>query len=148
MSRPSWHKYFMDIAELVATRSTCLRRKVGAVAVKNKKIICTGYNGAPSGVTHCEKRGCLREELEIPSGERHELCWAVHAEANVVAQAAMHGDVLEGATVYVTLQPCVACVKLLISAGVDKVIYRGQYPDELAQRVADEAFIDLVRYKD
>jgi len=133
MSRPSWHQYFMEIAELVATRSTCLRRKVGAVAVKNRKIVCTGYNGAPSGVSHCDKRGCLREELQIPSGERHELCWAVHAE---------------GATVYVTIQPCVSCVKLLISAGVDKVIYKGDYPDELAQRVADEALIDLVRYKE
>lgn len=148
MSRPSWHKYFMDIAELISTRSTCLRRKVGAVAVRNKKIIATGYNGAPSGVTHCEKRGCMREELNIPSGERHELCWAVHAEANVVAQAALHGDSLEGTAVYVTIQPCVGCVKLLISAGIDKVIFKGDYPDELAQKLADEAFLDLVRYKE
>lgn len=148
MSRPSWHKYFMDIAELVATRSTCLRRKVGAVAVKNKKIISTGYNGAPSGVTHCEKRGCMRDELNIPSGQRHELCWAVHAEANIVAQAAMHGDCLEGATVYVTTQPCVLCIKLMISAGVDKVIYKGEYPDELTHKIADEAFIDLVKYRE
>ena len=148
MSRPSWHKYFMDIACLVASRSTCLRRQVGAVAIKNRKIICSGYNGAPSGVTHCEKRGCMRTALNIPSGERHELCWAVHAEANLVAQAAFHGDSLEGATVYVTVQPCVSCVKLLVSAGVDKVIYKGEYPDELAQRIAEEAFLDLVKYKE
>lgn len=148
MARPSWHQYFMDIAELIASRSTCLRRQVGAVAVKNKKIITTGYNGAPSGVTHCAKRGCLREELNIPPGERQELCWAVHAEANVVAQAALHGDILEGATVYVTVQPCVSCIKLLISAGVDKVIYKGDYPDELARKIANESFLDLVVFRE
>lgn len=148
MNRPSWHKYFMDIAEMVATRSTCMRRQVGALAVKDKKLIATGYNGAPAGVSHCEKRGCIRQQMNIPSGERHELCWASHAEANVVAQAAMHGDVLAGTTVYVTVQPCVTCVKLLVSAGVDKVIYKGDYPDELAIRIADEASLDLVRYKE
>lgn len=148
MSRPSWHKYFMDIAELVSSRSTCTRRQVGAVAVKDKKIVATGYNGSPAGVTHCERRGCLRDELQIPSGERHELCWAVHAEANVVAQAALHGDSLAGATVYVTVQPCVTCVKLLVSAGVTKVIYKGHYPDELALQIANEASLDLVKYKE
>lgn len=148
MSRPSWHKYFMDIAEMVASRSTCLRRQVGAVAEKNKKIVASGYNGAPAGVKHCEKRGCLREEKKIPSGERHELCWAVHAEANVVAQAALHGDTLAGSTVYVTVQPCVTCVKLLVSAGVVKVIYKGDYPDELALEIASEASLDLVKYKE
>lgn len=148
MSRPSWHKYFMDIAEMVSSRSTCLRRQVGAVAVKDKKIVATGYNGSPAGVGHCEKRGCFREENNIPSGERHELCWAVHAEANVVAQAALHGDTLAGATVYVTVQPCVTCVKLLVSAGVTKVIYKGHYPDELALQIANEASLDLVKYKE
>lgn len=148
MARPTWHKYFMDIAEMVATRATCLRRQVGAVAVKNKKIIATGYNGAPAGVSHCEKRGCLRDEMKIPSGERHELCWAMHAEANVVAQAALHGDSLAGTTVYVTVQPCVSCVKLLVSAGVDKVIFKGEYPDDLAVKIADESSLDLVKYKE
>lgn len=131
--RPSWDAYFMEIAGLVARRSTCLRRQVGAVMVKDKHILSTGYNGAPSGIPHCMDVGCLREELGIPSGERHELCRAIHAEQNAIIQAALHGISLSGATLYCTHQPCILCTKMLINAGIKRVVYRGEYPDEMAR---------------
>ncbi len=145
--RPSWDEYFMGIAKLVATRSTCLRRQVGAVAVQQKQVLATGYNGAPSGITHCEQVGCLREQLGIPSGERHELCRALHAEQNAFLQAAKHGVSLEGATLYITTQPCSICAKMAINVGIKKIVYDGDYPDELARNFLDEAGMETVVMK-
>ncbi|MCL0101218.1 cytidine/deoxycytidylate deaminase family protein, partial [Peptococcaceae bacterium] len=113
--RPSWDEYFMNITKVIASRSTCLRRKVGALLVKDNHILASGYNGAPSGLKHCLEIGCLREQQSIPSGQRHELCRGLHAEQNVLIQAAVHGVAIEGATVYVTCQPCVLCAKMLIN---------------------------------
>lgn len=127
--RPSWEAYFMDITKLVARRSTCLRRIVGAVIVKDKRLLATGYNGAPSGVTHCFETGCLREKLNIPSGEKHELCRGVHAEQNAIIQAAYHGISLKGSTLYCTTQPCSICAKMIINAGIIKVLYQEGYDD-------------------
>ncbi|MFH1665499.1 MAG: cytidine/deoxycytidylate deaminase family protein [Candidatus Omnitrophota bacterium] len=142
--RPSWDEYFMGIAALVAGRSTCLRRQVGAVAVKNKQILATGYNGAPTGVTHCEDTGCLREKLGVPSGERHELCRALHAEQNAFLQAARHGVSLDGATLYSTTQPCSICAKMIINAGIKKIVIAGEYPDAFARQFLKEADIKTV----
>jgi dCMP deaminase len=129
----------MEIAELVSSRSTCLRRQVGAVLVRDKQIIATGYNGAPRGVSHCLEVGCLREQLGIPSGERHEMCRGTHAEQNAIIQAAIHGVSTDGATLYCTHQPCILCAKMLINAGVRQVIFQGDYPDELALELMNEA---------
>ena len=142
--RPSWESYFMEIARVVATRSTCLRRQVGAVLVTNRQILATGYNGVPRGLTHCEERGCLREELGIPAGERHELCRGLHAEQNAIIQAAYHGIAIAGAEVYCTHQPCVVCAKMLVNAGVEAVHFAGPYPDGLAMEVFAEAGTRLV----
>ncbi|OOO00065.1 MAG: cytidine deaminase [Epulopiscium sp. Nele67-Bin004] len=144
--RPTWEQYFIDIAHLVKTRSTCLRRQVGAVVVKDKRILSTGYNGAPTGCTHCTDIGCLRTKLNIPSGERHELCRALHAEQNAIAQAAEHGISMNGATIYVTTQPCTMCAKMLINAGISKIIYEGDYPDELALELLQETGIILEKF--
>jgi dCMP deaminase len=143
--RPSWEDYFMQIADVVATRSTCLRRHVGAVLVKNKQILATGYNGVPRGIEHCDERGCLRDELDIPSGERQELCRGLHAEQNAIIQAAYHGVAVSGAEMFVTLQPCVTCAKTLINAGIVAVHFRGEYPDELSMQLFEEAGTRLVR---
>ncbi len=148
MPRPSWDEYFMSIAQMVSTRSTCLRRKVGAVLVKDKRIISTGYNGPPSGLKHPEEVGCLREKLKIPSGERHELCRGLHAEQNAIIQAALHGVSTKGSVLYCTHCPCSLCVKMLINAGVEKVIYKEGYPDWLAKEIAKEASLPLIQYKD
>lgn len=147
MTRPTWDEYFMDIANLVKTRSTCCRRQVGAVVVKDKRILSTGYNGSPIGCNHCTDIGCLRQELGIPSGERHELCRAVHAEQNAISQAARHGISVEGASIYVTHQPCSMCAKVLINAGVKRIIYQGEYPDKLSLELLREAGIELVIYQ-
>jgi len=139
----------MDIAELVKTRSTCLRRQVGAVIVKDRRILTTGYNGAPSGMRHClELGGCLREQMKVPSGERHELCRALHAEQNAIIQAAYHGISIQGASMYVTLQPCSLCAKMAVNAGIVKMVFKGSYPDELSMAILQEAGIELVLYKD
>jgi dCMP deaminase len=143
--RPSWEDYFMQIAEVVSTRSTCLRRHVGAVIVKNRQILATGYNGVPRGISHCEVRGCLRDQLGIPSGERQELCRALHAEQNAIVQAAYHGVAVAGSELFVTLQPCVTCAKSLINSGIVAVHYRGSYPDELSLELFKEAGTRLVR---
>ncbi len=143
--RASWDEYFMEIAEIVKTRSTCLRRQVGAVIVKDNRILTTGYNGAPSGISHCTDLGyCERERLNIPSGQRHELCMALHAEQNAIIQAANVGVSTKGATLYVTLQPCVICAKMAVNAGIVKIVYKGSYPDELSMRILKEANIELV----
>lgn len=143
-SRPSWDEYFLGISKLVASRSTCMRRQVGAVVVKNKQILATGYNGAPSGITHCDKVGCLRQQMNVPSGQRHELCRALHAEQNAFLQAARHGVSLEGSTLYITTQPCSICAKMIINVGVKKIIIEGDYPDEFALKFLEEAGIEMV----
>jgi len=145
--RPSWDEYFIEIAEVVKTRSTCLRRQVGAVIVKDKQILSTGYNGAPTGLKHCEETGCLREQLEVPSGERHELCRGLHAEQNAIIQASLHGVKIEGATIYVTTQPCVVCAKMIINSGIKRVVYRGDYPDKLSARMLEESGITVQKFQ-
>jgi len=144
-TRPSWSEYFMSIARLVATRSTCLRREVGAVLVKDKRILATGYNGAPTGIIHCKDTSCLRERLKVKSGERHELCRGLHAEQNVIIQAAYYGATTKGTTLYSTHMPCIICSKMLINAGVEKIFYVDGYPDHLADEILSEADIELVR---
>ena len=146
MSRPSWPEYFMTIAEMVAKRSTCLRRHVGAVLVKKKRILATGYNGAPAGLKHCEEVGCIRQNGSIPSGERHELCRGLHAEQNAIIQAAYHGISIAGSTLYCTNKPCVICSKMLINAGIVKIIYEKGYDDPLADQMITEAGIEIVRF--
>lgn len=145
-SRPDWSEYFMSIAELVAKRSTCLRRQVGAVIVKDKRVLATGYNGVPKGIAHCVDVGCLRKKLNVPSGERHELCRGLHAEQNAIIQAALHGASIEGAEAYTTLSPCVVCAKMLINAGIKKVVFKGAYPDELSRQMLAEAGMEVVEY--
>jgi dCMP deaminase len=129
----------MDIAQQVARRCTCRRRMVGAVLVRDTRILSTGYNGVPAGIEHCLDRGCLREQLGIPSGERHELCRGLHAEQNALLQAARHGISIEGATLYCTAQPCTLCTKMLINAGIVDVVFRDAYPDSLAVELLKEA---------
>jgi dCMP deaminase len=145
--RPSWNEYFMSIAELVATRSTCLRRHVGAVLVKERRILATGYNGAPAGIRHCEETGCLRQNTSVPSGQRHELCRGLHAEQNAIIQAAYHGISIAGSTLYCTDQPCVICSKMLINAGIAEIFFLNPYDDPLALEMLEEADIRLVRWK-
>ena len=144
--RPSWNEYFMDIVELVKTRSTCLRRQVGAVIVKDKRILATGYNGAPVGIKHCEETGCLRQKYNIPSGQRHELCRAIHAEQNAIVQAASSGTSVQGATIYVNTQPCSLCAKMIINAGIKKIVFKGDYPDELSLQMLKEAGVRVVKF--
>ena len=138
-NRLPWPEYFMRIAHLVAQRSTCTRRAVGAIAVRDKRILSTGYNGAPAGVDHCEDVGCLREKLNVPSGERHELCRALHAEQNVIIQAATHGLDLKGSDIYCTTKPCILCTKMLINCQVANIFYVDDYPDELSEAMLNEA---------
>jgi dCMP deaminase len=142
-NRPSWETYFMDITALVAKRTTCLRRAVGAVIVKDKRILSTGYNGAPSGIRHCTEVGCLREKLNVLSGMRHELCRGIHAEQNAIIQAAYHGVSVKGASLYCTNQPCSICAKMIINAGITAIYYRSGYADELAQNMLAEAGIGV-----
>ncbi len=141
MNRPSWDEYFMQITALVASRSTCLRRQVGALLVKDKNILATGYNGVPRGISHCDVTGCLREQLKVPSGERHELCRGLHAEQNAIIQAAGHGVNISGATLYCTDSPCIICSKMLINAGVVEIIYGRGYPDQLSLEMLAESGI-------
>ena len=142
-TRPSWNEYFMSITELVAQRSTCTRRKVGAILVRDKRIIATGYNGAPSKIKHCLDVGCLREQKGIPSGERHELCRGLHAEQNAIIQAALHGFSVDGAILYCTNLPCSICTKMLINIHLKEVYYKEGYPDELTALMMSEARIPL-----
>jgi dCMP deaminase len=144
--RPSWDEYFMEIVDLIKSRSTCIRRQVGALIVKEKRILATGYNGAPMGCKHCTEVGCLREKLNVPSGQRHELCRATHAEQNAIVQAAYSGTSVKDGILYVTNQPCVLCAKLAINAGIIKIVFKGDYPDELAMEMLREAGIQIVRF--
>lgn len=139
--RPSWDEYFMSITELVAQRSTCIRRRVGAILVRDRRIISTGYNGAPTNVPHCLDVGCLRKEKGIPSGERHELCRGLHAEQNSIIQAALHGVSVEGATLYCTNMPCAICTKMIINSRIECVYYKDGYADSLSSRMMSEAGI-------
>ncbi|MGB9676988.1 MAG: deoxycytidylate deaminase [Candidatus Ratteibacteria bacterium] len=135
----------MEIAQLISKRSTCLRRKVGAVLVKDKRILATGYNGAPTGLPHCEEVGCIREKLKIPSGERHELCRGLHAEQNAILQAAYHGVSIKGSKLYITCHPCSVCAKMIINAGIEEIIIKEGYPDKMAENILKEGKIK-VRY--
>ena len=146
MNRPSNDEYFMEMATLVSTRSTCIRRKVGAVIVKDKRVLSTGYNGSPKGTRHCEDLGCIREQLHVPSGTRHELCRGVHAEQNAVVQAAYFGVSVDGASIYTTTFPCSMCSKILINAGIKEIIYNDGYPDELSRSLLDETNIIVREY--
>ncbi len=146
--RPEWDKYFMDLLDMVKTRSTCMRRQVAAIIVRDKQIISTGYNGAPKGIFHCEQVGCLREREGIPSGEKHELCRGIHAEQNAIIQASMHGVSIENCEIYITHSPCALCSKMLINAGITKITYKGEYPDKLALDLLDEAGVEIVRFTD
>ena len=144
-SRPNWDEYFLEIARIVSKRSTCLRRKVGALIVKDRRILATGYNGTPSGIRHCAEVGCLRAKLKITSGQRHELCRGLHAEQNVLLQAALYGISLRDSSLYITNQPCIICAKMIINAGVREVVIAGSYPDRMAGEFLDEAGIDIRR---
>ena len=145
MLRPSWPEYFMAITKLVATRSTCLRRHVGAILVKDKRILASGYNGAPSGLRHCEEVGCLRANSSVPSGERHELCRGLHAEQNLILQAAYHGISIKDAILYCTNKPCVICTKMIINAGITKIYYEDGYDDPLSDQMLSEAGLEIER---
>ncbi len=147
VSRPCWDDYFMGLAKLVATRSTCLRHAVGAVLVKNKRILSTGYNGAPQGMAHCLDIGCLRDKLKIPSGTRAEICRAVHAEQNAIIQCAVYGVSSQKSTLYTTHQPCTVCTKILIAAQVKRIVFEKPYPDEFAQTLLKEAGVKLEKWQ-
>jgi len=143
--RPSWESYFMEITQLVAKRSTCKRRSVGAIIVKDKRILSTGYNGAPSGVSHCLDIGCLREQLNVASGECHELCRGIHAEQNAIIQAALHGVSIQGTTLFCTNLPCSICAKMIINAGIRKIIYLSGYADQISMDLLEEAGVSVVQ---
>jgi dCMP deaminase len=143
--RPSWETYFMDIAQLVAKRSTCLRRSVGAVVVKDKRVLSTGYNGAPMNVVHCRVTGCIREQMKVPSGERHELCRGIHAEQNAIIQAAYHGVSIKEAALYCTNLPCSICAKMIINAGIRTIYYLSGYADAMSEEMLKEAGVDVLQ---
>ena len=147
IERPSWDDYFIHLAFEVSKRSTCLRRAVGAIIVKERRILATGYNGVPSGLRHCEETGCLREKLGVPSGQRHEICRGLHAEQNAIIQAARYGIDIEGSSIYITTQPCSVCAKMLINAGITEIVYAVPYPDALSQELLAETDI-LIRRVD
>ena len=147
MNRPNWNEYFMSFARIAALRSTCLRRQVGAVVVKDRRVVATGYNGAPERVMNCDLRGCIRQEQSIPSGQCHEKCHGVHAEENALLQAARFGQSIEGGIIYTTNSPCTMCAKSIINAGIVTVIYQDGYPDEIGRKLLIEAGITLAQYK-
>ncbi|GAB1467591.1 cytidine/deoxycytidylate deaminase family protein [Candidatus Cloacimonadota bacterium] len=144
--RPSWQQYFMEMAYLASKRSTCLRRAVGAVLVRDNQIISTGYNGSPKGVPHCAEVGCLREQLKVPSGQKHELCRGVHAEQNAIIQAAINGSSTRGASLYCTHQPCSICARLIINAEIKMVFVSETYPDALGEQLFKEAGVELIQF--
>jgi len=143
--RPTWNEYFMRFAELARTRSSCLRRSVGAVLVKEKNILATGYNGVPRGIRHCSEVGCLREQLNVPSGKQHELCRGLHAEQNAIIQAAYHGVSIKGATLFCTNLPCSICAKMIINAGIKKIYYRSGYADQMSEEMFTEVCIEVIQ---
>ncbi len=144
-----WDKRFMELTELVGTWASCYRRKGGAIIVKDKRVLTTGYNGAPAGISSCVERGeCLREKMNIPSGTRAETCYAAHAEQNAIIQAARYGANIDGATLYCTHQPCVICAKMIINAGIKRVVYKEGYPDEFSIRLFEEAGTKIIKYEE
>ncbi|MDD3492822.1 MAG: cytidine/deoxycytidylate deaminase family protein [Candidatus Thermoplasmatota archaeon] len=145
--RPSYDQYFMEIAAIVATRSTCLRRQVGAIIVKDNHILSTGYNGPPKGLEHCDTAGCLRTTLNIQRGERHELCRGLHAEQNAIIQAAVFGTPIKGGTLYSTHFPCSVCAKMLINAELQEIVYAQGYPDPLAAQILKESNINVRQFR-
>jgi len=147
MNRPSWDDYFMKITQDVSERAICVKRKVGAVIVKDNRILSTGYNGAPKGFGHCTEATCIRKQMSVPSGQRHELCRGLHAEQNAIIQAAVHGVNIKGATMYCNYQPCAICVKMLINAGIEKLVFAGGYPDELAAEMLKESKLKVYKYE-
>ena len=138
----------MDITFLVAKRSTCVRREVGALIVKDKRILSTGYNGAPSGIKLCIEVGCLREQLKVASGKNHELCRGIHAEQNAIIQAALHGVSIKGAQLFCTNLPCSICAKMIINAGITKICYHSGYADEMSKDMLEEAGVEVVKLED
>lgn len=143
--RPSWDDYFMEITHLITSRSTCLRRRVGALLVKDKRILSTGYNGPPRDLPHCEEIGCLRDKLRIPSGERQEICRGLHAEQNAIIQAALYGISVKGSVLYCTHQPCLTCAKMIINVGITRIVFQGSYPDPLALDMLKAAKVNLIK---
>ncbi|MBC7197215.1 MAG: cytidine/deoxycytidylate deaminase family protein [Deferribacterales bacterium] len=143
--RPDWDKYFLELTDVVKKRSTCLRRQVGAIIVKDNHILSTGYNGVPTKISHCSEVGCLREKLKVPSGERHELCRGLHAEQNAIIQAALHGVSIKDATIYTNTKPCSICTKMIINAGIKRIVYQIDYSDKLADELLAETDIELVK---
>ena len=146
-----WDKRFIDMAQLVSTWSSCFQtnRQVGAGIVKNKRVMTTGYNGAASGIKSCKERGsCLRRELNIPSGTRHEICYATHAEQNAIIQAAKLGVCIDGATLYCTHQPCVICAKMIINSGIKRIVYKDGYPDEFSMQLLRESGVEIVKFEE
>ena len=140
-----WHKYFKELTDLVATRSTCLRRAVGAIIVKDNRVLCTGYNGAPAGISHCRETGCLREDKNIPSGERHELCRGVHAEQNAIIQAAIYGVSIMDANLYCTTFPCSICAKMIVNSGINNIYYWNSYQTKISKELFDMSGIEVIR---
>ncbi len=147
IKRPSWDQYFMRMAFLAASRTNCTRRKVGAVIVNEKNVLATGYNGPPTGSAHCDSAGCLRNIMDVPSGERHELCRGLHAEQNAIIQAAVHGVSIRGSSMYVTTHPCVVCAKMLINAQIKEVVYAEGYPDDLSKLMILDSNIFMRRFE-
>lgn len=143
--RPAWDLYFLQMAQLASTRSTCLRRQVGAILVRDRRIIATGYNGAPSGLKHCIETGCLRQKMHIPSGQRYEMCRGIHAEQNAIINAAYYGVPTQGAILYCTHQPCLICARMIINAGIQKVVHQCDFTDEIAVQFLREAGVELVK---
>ena len=145
--RPSWDEYFTEIAKLVATRSNCVSRKVGAVITVDNQIVSTGYNGAPKGLHHCvDAGGCLRKLNKIPSGTRQEVCRAVHAEQNAIISAAVKGVSIKGGTIYTNTYPCSICTRMLINAEIKRIVYDSDYSDPLSKEMLEESGIEVVRY--
>ncbi|OFX28009.1 MAG: cytidine deaminase [Armatimonadetes bacterium RBG_16_67_12] len=145
MARPSWDQYFMRMAELAASRSTCVRRKVGAVIVKDRMVLSTGYNDTPRGLPNCGDGGCERCASDAPSGTGHDTCLCIHGEQNAIIQAAYHGVGINGASIYVTHQPCLTCAKMILNAGLRRVVFAGEYPDPLARKVLEDGGVELVQ---
>ena len=144
--RPDWDEYFLEMTKMAASRSTCLRRQVGALIVKDNQILATGYNGVPSKVAHCDKTGCYREKLNIPSGQRQELCRGLHAEQNAIIQAALHGVSVQGATLYCTNKPCSICTKMIINAQISRIVYEEDYNDPLSDELLAYTDIRVLRF--
>lgn len=143
-ARPTWDAYFMEFAKLARSRATCIRRAVGACIVKDRHVLATGYNGAPKGLSHAEDVGCLRTQLQIPSGQRHEICRGLHAEQNAIIQSAYHGIAIANAEMYVTTHPCAICAKMIINAGISRVFYLEGYADPIAAMIIEESGLELI----